>query len=124
MSNLGKYYLSSLDSYYFEKPRECQFLKQIVLESGKKAVIAKVDPPITGQNFNRNSDIDIIILTHRHQGYALFPIRKFPCFVFITLPLIDDALDREKIDSSELEIIAWGELYRTLSDAENHVFET
>jgi hypothetical protein len=123
MSNLGKYYLSSLESYFFEEPRECQFLKKILLESGKKAVIAKVVPPINGQNFNRSDDINFIILTHRHQGYGLFPIQKFPCFVFITLPLVDDVLNHDKFDSSELEIIAWGELYRTFSDAENHVFD-
>jgi hypothetical protein len=117
------YYLSSLESTTFEKTRKCSFLKTLQFDTGKDCVLAEIDPPVIGQQYGVVGDIKYVVLANRHEGYPLSPIREFPCFVFIARPLIDDIASRNGITKNDLQIIGWGELYRTQSDAENHVFD-
>lgn len=123
MDNFGKYYLSSLESYEFETPRECVFVKKILITTGKEAIVARISPSVSSHKYSLTNDIDYVVLTHRHEGYGLFPITKFPCFVFVAHPLVDNILDYDILDSSQLKIIVWAELYRTEEDATNHVFD-
>lgn len=116
------YYLSSLESALFEPTRECHFIKILSFDTGKECALVKLNPPVVGQSFVAG-DIEYVVLANRHEGNSLFPIREFPCFVFITRPLITNILDVQSIKKSDLEILAWGELYRTASDADNHVFD-
>jgi hypothetical protein len=115
------YYLSSLDSTRFEPVRECRFERLLVFDSGKAAVEARLSPTVIGQDFNRPADIETVILTPRHEGASLDPVKEFPCFVFITIPRERNVL-QSPIRSDDLEIIGWGELYRTRADAANHAF--
>lgn len=115
------YYLSSLDSARFEPVRECRFERLLKFDSGKSAVEAQLSPPVIGQDFNRASDIETVILTTRHEDPSIDPVSEFPCFVFITIPREHDAL-QSPIRSDDLEIIGWGELYRTPEDAKLHNF--
>lgn len=114
------YYLSSLDSARFEPVRECRFERVLLFDSGKPAVEVRLSPTVIGQEFNRPSDIETVILTSRHEGASINPVSEFPCFVFITIPRKHDVL-QSPIRSDDLEIIGWGELYRTRKDAESHV---
>lgn len=123
MSNLGEYYLSSLESYELEEPRKCTLLKIIKMPSGKVIAIAEIFPEIIGQKYGCKEDIKYVVISHRHEGFGLFPIAKFPCFVFVAIPLVNDVLTFDKLETSQLNVIAWGELYRTESDARNHVFD-
>jgi len=117
------YFLSSLDSTKFSATRECVFQKRLRFRTGKECVLVKVDPLVIGQDYGVGEDIDLFVLTNRHEGHGLFPIKEFPCFVFIARPLIGDIESRDEIDKEDVEIVAWGELYRTKADADNHVFD-
>lgn len=118
------YYLSSLDSVSFAETRECVFTKKLAFTSGKECILAKVDPPVIGQRYGLGGkDIEYLFLASRHEGEPLDPIKSFPCFVFIARPLVPDLEAKEAIDKEDLEIIAWGEVYRTKHDADNHVFD-
>lgn len=120
---LATYYLSSLESYAFEEPRVCRYMQSLVFENGKKAALVQVDPPVIGQQFGYSRDLDRLILTPRHEVGSIFPIAKFPCFVFITV-LSDQNKDLERpIAKSDLHILAWGELYKSTDDAINKVFD-
>lgn len=77
---------------------------------------------MVGQDFNRNSDIETVILSARHGGASLDPVDEFPCFVFITIPHEGYESLQSPIRSENLEIIGWGELYRTPDDAARHAF--
>ena len=119
-----EYYLSSLDSVSFEPTRKYSIVKMLAFTSGKKCMLVKVDPVVIGQPYGLGSqDIEHLVLTNRHEGEGLDPIRSFPCFVFITRPLFDVMEDRDVIEKEDLENLAWGELYRTKHDADNHVFD-
>lgn len=117
------YYLSSLDSVRFEPVRECRFERTLAFDSGKAAVEARLDPGVVGQEFDRASDIVNVILSARHEGASVDHVTEFPCFVFITIPRAGFDRLETPIRSDDLEIIGWGELYRTRADAERHAFD-
>ncbi len=121
--NKKTYYLSSLDSIKFNPTRECKFIKHICFNSGKECVVAKISPPIIGQEYGICKDIEIFILTNRHENEGINPIKTFPCFVFIARPLIDNIELHYEISNQDIEIVGWGELYRTKYDADNNVFD-
>lgn len=116
------FYLSSLESSRFERPRKCRFERALSFDTGKAAVEAAISPPVNGQEFNRVPEIARVILAARHAEVSIDPVTEFPCFVFIAIPK-SDVVIQSPIRSGELEIIAWGELYRTMEDAERHVFD-
>ncbi len=116
------YYLSSLESTRLKPVRSCTVTDSLVFDSGKPAVRAQIDPPIIGQDFNRGTDIDSVYLAARHEGVTVDPVSEFPCFVFVAIA-VDDRVLASPIRTDDLEIIGWGELYRTHHDAEHHVFK-
>jgi hypothetical protein len=118
-----RYFLSSLESTKFSVTRECVFQKRLRLRTGKECVLVKVSPPVIGQEYGTGEDVDLFVITARHEGRGLSPIEEFPCFVFIARPLIDDIETPDEIEKRDVEIVAWGELYRTKSDADQHVFD-
>ncbi len=115
-------YLSSLESTRFESVRECRFERLHTFDSGKAAVEVRLSPAVVGQDFNRPGDIETVILSPRHEGASIDPISEFPCFVFIAIPRQHERL-QSPIRSDDLEVIGWGELYRTRDDAELHNFD-
>lgn len=117
------YFLSSLESTVFEATRKCSFLKKLHFDTGKECILAEIDPPVIGQQFGIREDINNVVLTNRHEGDTLSPIREFPCFVFIAHLVDDDLTDKKIVKKDDLQIMAWGELYRTRSDADNHIFD-
>ena len=116
------YYLSSLDSKKFKVTRECKSIKQLRFDSGKNCMLVKISPPVIGQDYGLGTDIEKFILTNRHEGENINSIKTFPFFVFIARPLINDIELRDKISIQDVEVVAWGELYRTKHDADNNVF--
>lgn len=117
------YFLSSLDYKTFSVTRKCVFQKRLRFRTGKDCVLVRVSPPVIGQAYGTGEDINLLVIAARHEGKGLFPIEEFPCFVFITRPLIDDIEAHEEIGKEDVEILGWGELYRTRADADQHVFD-
>jgi hypothetical protein len=116
------YYLSSLESTRFESVRECRVERRLTFDSGKVAVEARLSPPVVGQDFNRASDIDTVILSSRYEDTVIDPVSEFPFFVFITIPKGDGYVPQSPVRSDDLQVIGWGELYRSHEDAERHNF--
>jgi len=117
------YYLSSLDSSRFAPVRECMLVGRLLFDTGKPAAMMKIDPPVIGQDFNLGTDIDTVLLANRHEGETLFPIKEFPCFVYICRFLIEVPYNDQIISNKDVEIVGWGELYKSRKDAENHSFD-
>jgi hypothetical protein len=117
------YYLSSLESVRFGKARKCTFVKRMRFDTGKECALVKLAPPVAGQPWGLAKDLEAFVLAARHAGKGLFPISEFPCFVHIARLLSDDVMEKDVVAASELETVAWGELYRSREDAEKHVFD-
>lgn len=106
-----------------ETTRVCDFLAFMRFATGKECVLAKVDPPILGQQFGSTEDITTVVLANRHEGETLSNILEFPCFVHVALPLIDEIYQKDFLSTSDVKNIAWGELHRSKHDAENHIID-
>jgi hypothetical protein len=115
-------YLSSLESVRFEPVRQCIFVKKLRFDTGKECALVRLSPGVVGQDFNVGAEIEQFILANRHGGATLFPIKRFPCFVHIARLLIE-SVDRDVITKDDVEVIPWGELYRSQSDAKRHAFD-
>lgn len=120
---MTRYYLSSLDSYTLEAVRTCDFVAIKHFNTGKECAVAKVNPPIPGDVFGLASDVTEVVLAARHEGDVLSNIREFPCFVHVASPVTADIRNQRLVAVADLKNLAWGELYRSKSDAENHVFD-
>jgi hypothetical protein len=116
-------YLSSLESERFEPIRTCEFVSEVAFASGKVGVVVRLDPPVVGQDFGTGADLSLFVLVARFANESVSPVSSFPCFVHIALPHPDWDTASEFISVSELQSIAWGELYRTAADAEIHSFD-
>jgi hypothetical protein len=117
------YYLSSLDSARFSPTRECTVLRHLQFSTGKKCILVRLFPPVISQDYGVGVDLSEFILTNRYEGESLSPIKTFPCAVFIARYLLADIGGRDEISKDEIEVIAWGELYKSKNDADNHVFD-
>lgn len=116
-------YLSSLESDRFTRVRECRFVRPIVVGDQKPGVVVHLTPGVPGQDLGAVEDISSFVLTTRFEGTDIRVLEEFPCFVFIALPGVALTPELERIAAVDLQVIAWGELYRTATDAEEHRFE-
>jgi hypothetical protein len=114
------YYLSSMDSVQFELVRECAIIRRLAFHSGKECALVRLSPGVTQQNLDFFEESDTFVLSNRHEGMSLFPILEYPCFVFICRINISNIKIHDAIDKSDVEVIGWGELYRTRVDAQRH----
>ena len=115
-------YLSSLESLRFEPVRECQLLRRLVFDTGKECALVRLTPPVIGQDFGSGQDLEQFVVAARHEGGRLFPVSEFPLFVFIGL-LQEGAEEAAEISTGDVQVIGWGELYRTAEDARTHLFD-
>lgn len=119
---MERFYLSSLDSYAFEPVRTCDVLKRLQLDTGKDAILATIDPPAIGQQWDLPDDVSTVVLASRVEGRGLDPIEEFPYFVHIAASRHGWKSLETPIRADDLVTLAWGELYLTHDDAGQHRF--
>jgi hypothetical protein len=107
-------YLSSTDTYGLEKPRAVRRIKRIAVGHRDDALLAEVDPPIREWGAR---DIAVVVLASRHMGQSLFPVSQWPLAVHVAKPLAESVERRDFLEMTEVETIAWAELYRTEDEA-------
>ena len=112
------FFLASSEGYLLEEPRRCRRIKRVRSGSRDDLLLVTVEPPLIGQHYGLGClDIHTLLLAPRHKGASLFPIKQWPVFVNVARLLIQRPEERERFDESELESIAWAELYRTEAEA-------
>jgi hypothetical protein len=116
-------YLSSLESVRFEPVRECRLVEFLTFDTGKVAARATVQPGVPGQDFGFAEDITTVVLAARFEGDSIDHIEKLPLFVFITIPSEGRGMPSSPLRADDLQIIGWGELYRSADDAAQHKFD-
>lgn len=117
------YYLSSLESERLSPVRRCTVLFRTTFSSGKACIVANVAPFILAQEFGV-PELATVVLAARHEGEDLASIQRFPCFVFVCRVVgLDPVSSGRVFERADVEIVGWGELYRTPHDAEHHIFD-
>lgn len=117
------FFLSSLESYRFKPVRTCRMVREVVFDTGKVGMVVRLEPPVLGQEFNSGVDLNRFVLSTRFVGESISPISSFPCFVHIALPIPGWNDTAETVSATDLQVVGWGELYRTADDAAAHKFE-
>ncbi|MDR6610973.1 hypothetical protein [Leifsonia sp. 1010] len=121
---MSVYYLSSLDSSLFEPVRRCTLITTLAFDTGRSALVVDLDPAVVGHNFNVGDDLSRFILTSRFQGDDVAAIDRFPFFAYICLPKNGWPELETPLRAADVDIVAWGELYRTADDASAHRFDS
>lgn len=117
------YFLSSLEGDRFKPVRTCRVVRAVVFDTGKVGIVVRLEPPVLGQEFNSGVDLDRFVPATRFEGESISPISSFPCFVHIALPIPGWNDTAEIVSATDLQVVGWGELYRTADDAAAHKFE-
>jgi len=114
------FYLASTEGYDLEMPRKCYLLRRLKSLNRDDLLLIKIEPPLIGQKFGLGGqDIHQVIIANRHKIGIVFPITYWPVYVYIARPLISLSDRDTEIQTTDMEVIAWGELYKTEKDAQN-----
>lgn len=113
------FYLSTAGEYEgLAVPRACRIEARLADRVRVDHLLVRIDPPLIGQEFGLGSrDIEQLVLTVIFDGHALFPIRKWPAHVYVSRILDESIVATRTIESGQVQIIAWGTLFRTSAEA-------
>lgn len=112
------FYMFSSDSYSLaDQPRSCFKRKSLYGSLVDGYILCDIDPVLIGQSYGLGArDIDQVIIASRLEGMSLFPIGEWPTYVYVFRPLIKNIELKTFIEQTDIELIAWAEIYKDLSD--------
>lgn len=111
------FFLASTEGYGLEAPCSCWAVKRVANEKRNDLLLARIHPPLAGQRYGGDRDIEFVLIAPRHEGGSLFPINEWPLYVHVARPIVNDPIDHEVFRSDEYELLAWAELYPTEEEA-------
>jgi hypothetical protein len=119
MQSRPDFYLASKEGYGLDQVRSCWRVKQLKIDQGAEAILVRAEPPVLGERnpIAEGRDRHLVVVTPRHQGVTLTPIRQWPFFVAVLFPLVESVATHEVLSKEEFRVIAWGELYESEADA-------
>lgn len=112
------FYLASTEGYGLEHPRKCFIIRRLSTETRQDLLLVRVVPPLIVQKRAIGSgDLELVVLATRHRGSTLFPIKEWPVYVHVARAKHVNSIEADIVSQDDLEVVAWGELYRTEEDA-------
>ncbi|MCY3820081.1 MAG: hypothetical protein OXH52_12080 [Gammaproteobacteria bacterium] len=109
--------MTSSEGYGLKEPRDCVILQWFDGDRPNRYVLVSIDPPLTGQNYGLGGrDVWELVLASRHVEYSLCPITEWPAYVHVALPIGDLRAKSGRLGKDDLQLIGWGEIYRTRAD--------
>lgn len=115
------FYLVSSEGYGLESPRKCWCLRPLELMTRDDILLVKIDPPIIYRNpIAGELVIKQVVLAARHKGYSINSIQEWPFYVHVARLKRPDVPADGRLNSEDVETIAWAELYpsQAAADAE------
>src|SRR5438132_10011014 len=81
-------------------------------------MLIQINPPLIGQRYGlADKDIVNLVLSSRFEGDSLFPVKQWPCHVYISR-ILDEKIEKTlEFTRDQVEIIAWGIMFRALDEA-------
>jgi hypothetical protein len=116
------FFLSAAGEYEpLAAPRACWQRTRLRDEVRDDHMLIEIEPALEGQRFGLGSmDVMSLVLSSRHRGQTLFPISEWPSFVYVARILDDAVLTSRTFTRDQVELIAWGTLFRKLEEATDH----
>lgn len=122
MDRPAEFYMSAAGEYEpLAAPRACWQHARLRDDVRDDHMLIDIDPALDGQRFDLGAgDITQLIISARHRGQTLYPISEWPFFVYIARILDKAVLRSHAFKREEVELIAWGTLFRTREEATDH----
>ena len=81
-------------------------------------MLIEINPALNGRSFGlADENITQLIISARFEGYTLYQITRWPVPVYVSRILDDGILATLFIKQNQVELIAWGTIFRTLEAA-------
>jgi len=99
-------------------PRACWVKGRMRDDVRDDHMLIEIAPPIIGQAYGLGGqDITKLVLSARYQDDTLFPIKEWPCHVYVAR-IIDESLTNTlTFTKGHVEVIAWGMIFHAIEDA-------
>jgi hypothetical protein len=119
MTMTPDFYLSTDKEYEgLTAPRACYVEARLSDQARDDHLLIRIDPPLIGQSFGLGSrDIEELVISARFEGSTLCPITEWPAHVYVALILEESVRATKTIKSGQVQMIAWGMLFRTPEEA-------
>lgn len=97
-------------------PRSCKLIARPVGPHGEEYLLIEVTPPVIGQRHGLGgNDISHLVISPHHEGDSL---SDRPVDVYVYRILSRSMLETGKFTNKDVEMVAWGEIYATLEEAQ------
>jgi hypothetical protein len=119
MDRAPDFFMSTAGEYGpLAAPRACWERARLRDSVRDDHMVIDIEPVLEGQSFGLGAtDITRLILSARHRGQTLYPVSEWPLFVYVARIVDNAVLDTGTITRGQVELIAWGELFRTREEA-------
>jgi hypothetical protein len=115
MQQSPDFFLSCAGEYKpLSEPRACWAKARLRNAARDDYMLIEIKPPLIGQPFGlAGEDITQLIISTRLQGDTLYPITQWPVSVYVSRILDGTILTTRSFKSNQVELIAWGMIFRT-----------
>ncbi len=119
MEEAADFFLSCAGEYEpLTTPRACWLKARLRNEIRGDYMLIEIKPPLIGQPFGLgDKDITQLIISTRFQGETLYPITQWPVSVYVSRILDETILRTLSFEKNQVELIAWGMIFKTLEAA-------
>jgi hypothetical protein len=119
MKQSPDFFLSCAGEYKpLSEPRACWAKARLRNAVRDDYMLIDVKPPLIGQPFGlAGKDITQLIISARLQLDTLYPIARWPLSVYVSRILDETILKTLSFEKNQVELIAWGLIFRTLEAA-------
>ncbi len=102
-------------------PRACWEIARLKDKVRDHHMLVEIEPGLDGQRFGLGADdITQLIISARLNGKTLYPISAWPFFVYVARILDKTVMESRAFTREQVELIAWGTLFRTREEAVDH----
>jgi hypothetical protein len=119
MKQSPDFFLSCAGEYKpLSEPRACWMKARLRNAARDDYMLIQIKPPLIGQPFGLAQDnIRQLIISARLEGDTLYPITRWPISVYVSRILDEAILKACLFEKNQVELIAWGMIFRTLEAA-------
>ena len=119
MEQSPDFFLSCAGEYKpLTEPRACWVKARLRNANRDDYMLIEIDPALIGQSFGlADKNITQLIISARFEGYTLYPITRWPIPVYVSRILDDAILATLFAKRNQVELIAWGTIFRSLEAA-------
>ena len=122
MDRAPDFFMSAAGEYEpLAAPRACWAKARLRDAVRDDHMLIDIEPVLDGQRFGLGAtDITQLIVSARHRGQTLYPISEWPSFVYVARVLDNAVLESRAFTREQVELIAWGTLFRTCEEASDY----